>query len=153
MSGEVYITPAEVRPGMHVEIVQRPWRGVVRSPLAQGRFTAEADDGEPLGFECTSWSVDAIGWIRLLANPLPTARHARIIARVDRHSVAGWRVLTRYTDDDDEGRPGGYGWTPGEPWRSDVPVDGLCWHGPEHITEWRALATDSDSLGDEGTTP
>ena len=73
MSDEHFITPVEVRPGMHVEIMQSPWRGVIVEGLGiDATFRARRDGTDPDSlFPLTSWSVDAIGSIRLLTDPLP----------------------------------------------------------------------------------
>ena len=81
MSDDGYLTPGEVRPGMRVEIVQRPWQGVITAPLAQGTFTAERDgedSSDAFGVTQTSWSADTIGSIRLLRRaPTPGERAVR----------------------------------------------------------------------------
>lgn len=93
MSDTDFITPVEVRPGMHVEITQRPWRGVITAPLAQdGTFRALEDWRDDDDRE-TSWSPHAIGSIRLLPEPLPAEPGVRFWGEADGSPPQWWFVI------------------------------------------------------------
>lgn len=122
MSDDDYLVPGEVRPGMHVEIVQRPWQGVVTTPVSTGGTFLALRDGQGDDRE-TSWSFDAIGSIRLLPDPLPTRPGDTFIGRADtafEGEPSRWMVV---------GDPSaGDGGRPGEP----VPITYIS----QSYTEW-----------------
>ncbi len=122
MSDDDYLTPGEVRPGMRVEIVQRPWQGTIVSGVGpHGTFRA-LRDGQGDEREA-SWSVEAIGSIRLLPDPLPTTPGDTFIGRADtafEGEPSRWMVV---------GDPSaGDGGRPGEP----VPITYIS----QSYTEW-----------------
>lgn len=92
----------DLRPGMRVEITQRPWTGTVTSIKEPGGlFTALRDGDAHRTGEETSWSPSVIERIRLMAAylPLPTAPGTRFWGSLPGCDPMWWFTTQGRNDD------------------------------------------------------
>lgn len=106
MSGADYtIGVRDLRPGMRIEITQRPWTGTVTSiKELGGLFTALRDGDAHRTGEETSWSPSVIDRIRVLAAdlPLPTAPGVRFWGSLPGCDPMWWFTTRGQADDECE---------------------------------------------------